>query len=262
MPRLHLVELEDLPWFPAALRQAMTAWLAVVHKMIGTSALFAPIVADALKNSGSSAIVDLCSGADGCLPELRQAVEKQLGTPVQATLTDLYPHADAVATINGRGDPRLRYHPAPVRAEDAPPELAGVRTLIAGFHHLRPDAARKVLADAAAKGRAICVLEGTVRHPLAIIGTLPLPLVVVLTMPLARPLTGIALFFTYVVPILPFLIFWDGLVSNLRTYSETELRSLVAGIEAPGYVWTIGSIKQRGLPVRFPYLVGIPAARS
>jgi len=38
----------------------------------------------------------------------------------------------------------------------------------------------------------------------------------------------VQILFTYVVPILPLLIFWDGLVSQLRTYSVQELEEFTS----------------------------------
>ena len=44
--------------------------------------------------------------------------------------------------------------------------------------------------------------------------------------PRIKPLSATQLVFTYVIPILPLLIAWDGAVSNARTYSQDDLRQL------------------------------------
>ena len=258
MRRVHLVELEDLPWFPAFLRSAMTDWLPVIHGFFGTSSLYAPVVADVMAQTKTDRIVDLCSGGGGCLPSLLKVLDRDFGLKPVATLTDLYPNPVTAAHFNGRGDPRLTYKLTSVDATAAPADLHGIRTLIAGFHHLRPDAARAVLADAARQRRPICVFETTVNHPVLIVLALLLPVFVLFTMPLVRPVRWSTLLLTYVIPILPLLIFFDGFVSNLRTYSPEELREMTDSIATPDYHWTIGTLRKPWHLVGFPYLTGVP----
>src|SRR6185436_4078426 len=99
-----------------------------------------------------------------------------------------------------------------------------VRTMFSAFHHFQPQGARRILADAFQRRRAICVFEATARTPAAIASTLLIPFFVLALTPLVRPLSWTQILFTYIIPILPLLIFWDGLVSQLRTYSVDELR--------------------------------------
>jgi hypothetical protein len=64
------------------------------------------------------------------------------------------------------------------------------------------------------------------RHRIALL----IPLLVFLLTPLVRPVSWVQILFTYLVPILPVLIFWDGLISQLRTYSVQELEEFTRGI--------------------------------
>jgi hypothetical protein len=64
---------------------------------------------------------------------------------------------------------------------------------------------------------------------------------------------------TYVVPLIPLLVLFDGTVSMLRLYSRDELRELVATV--PGhdtFTWNIGTTRLPGLPVGLTHLVGVP----
>ncbi len=70
------------------------------------------------------------------------------------------------------------------------------------------------------------------------------------------------LFFTYVIPILPLLIAWDGAVSNARTYSKADLQELLKGVKAKDYVWDIGHVKKPGYPSAMMYLLGLPTASA
>ena len=65
-----------------------------------------------------------------------------------------------------------------------------------------------------------------------------------------RPIRWDWLFFTFVIPILPLAIAWDGMVSNLRSYSAVELQELVDSVSGhAAYRWEIGVA---GGPWMFP----------
>jgi hypothetical protein len=76
-------------------------------------------------------------------------------------------------------------------------------------------------------------------------------------MPTIRPLKLSWLFFTYLVPLVPLLVLWDGVVSCLRIYSPRELRDLVDALPDNDYEWDIGTIPLGG-PAHATYLVGRP----
>jgi hypothetical protein len=67
---------------------------------------------------------------------------------------------------------------------------------------------------------------------------------------------------TYVIPVAPVVILWDGLVSVLRTYTPQELRELADSVGATGYEWEAGRFDVPGpFGVLMPtiFLVGFPS---
>ena len=96
----------------------------------------------------------------------------------------------------------------------------------------------------------------TARSVPSILLTATAPLAVLATTPFIRPFRWGRLVFTYVIPILPLLCLWDGLVSCLRTYSARELRELVRDLESEGYAWDVGELRFPGTPVTVAYLIG------
>ena len=115
-----------------------------------------------------------------------------------------------------------------------------------------------MLADAQRKGEGIAVFEFTERNPwLWTIPVLLIPLMVAICTPFIRPLSWRRLLWTYVVPVVPVVAMWDGLVSNLRTYSPVELRGIADTIQRSGYRWRAGRVPSIGLS-RVTYLVGWP----
>jgi hypothetical protein len=76
--------------------------------------------------------------------------------------------------------------------------------------------------------------------------------------PFIRPLRPTRLFFTYILPLIPLIVLFDGTVSFMRLYLEDELRELVATV--PGherFQWDVGSTKLFG-GLGPMYLIGIP----
>jgi hypothetical protein len=258
MPRVHLPELEDQAWFPRVFRDAMTDYLGFAARVTPrVYAAFLDRLLPALERTGARHIVDLGSGSG--VPA--QIIAKQLagrGVDVDVTLTDLYPNVDRLAHAERDSGGRVRFHREPVDATAV--QVPGFRTMVNAFHHLRPEIARRVLADAVAKREGIAVLELVERHPGAMLGMFFVPLTVLLATPFIRPARLASWFFTYVVPVVPLASFWDGMCSCWRVYSPDELRELVGGIDgADGYTWTIERVRVLGAPGKITVLVGAPA---
>jgi hypothetical protein len=266
MERMSLFEFEDFRWFPGSLRECLTLYIAAMHRLLGTERVLAPLLARALAAAGTDRIVDLCSGGGGPLLEATGRLAAEHGLRPSVTLTDLYPNTDVAARINaagsaeGRGG-QVRYLPSPVDAGAVPESLQGVRTMVCSFHHMPPGVARRILQDAFEKRQALCVLEMSDNsQPRWLWWTaFPIGLLMVLGVtPFVRPLRLRQLLLTYALPVLPFFISWDGAVSNARTYTEADLRELLAGLEAPDYRWEIAHPKAPGAPATMLTLVGLP----
>ena len=250
LPRIHLFEFLDQPWLPGWLRRGEVDYLRVVLDRLRPYDGVAPQLAELLRTTGTDQIVDLCSGTGGpsrtLLPALR-AVHGQ----AEVVLTDLHP------TPEQDLPPGVRYRDTPVDATRIPEELTGVRTLFEGLHHFPPERARALLADAAARGVAFAAFELTQRTlPYLLVQSLLIvPLVWGFT-PLIRPLRGWRLALTYLVPILPLIILWDGVVSSLRTYAPADLERLTTGLGGDGYRWRSGVQRVRGMVLT--YVIGQP----
>ncbi len=255
MKRLHLLELEDQPWFPRIVRDLATDYLQFIQTNFRLDRAMAPIVARLMNESGTARIVDLCSGGSGPLQSLVQELSAQ-GIPVKATLTDLFPNIPAFDDIAAASNGRIDYEREPVDARAVPERLNGLRTIFNGFHHLKPADARSVLHAAAAARQPIAIFEVSERS----LRTLPVvltPLFVWIATPFMRPFRWSRLLLTYALPAVPFICLWDGIVSQLRAYTVDELRGMCEG-SAP-MRWEAGQLpiaKGRG---RLTYLVGSPA---
>jgi len=257
MRRRQLVEIEDLAWCPRAVRDGGTDWLGF---MANTTRFFSPVASKiraAMNATHTSNVIDLCSGGGGPWLSLQRELSKS--GPANVELSDLYPNLDAFRDIRARSGGRLGFQAQSIDATDVPSTLDGVRTMFNSFHHFPPGIARQILADAVRKRRAIVVVEGIRYRSLGLLampGQLP---AILLFTPFVRPFRWSRLFFTYLIPLIPLLVLFDGTVSMLRVYMADELRELVQTV--PGhenFVWDIGAISVGGIPTGPGYLVGVP----
>jgi hypothetical protein len=261
MKRIHLFEIEDFAWFPRWLRDPMTHYLVSFHRMIGSAGDVAGLLDRALQRSQQKSVIDLCSGGGGPMPEVQELLKKNPAyTSIPFTLTDLYPNTAAAKRIAAQANPNLRYRLEPVDATAPPADLKGVRTMVGSFHHMTPAMGQKILKSAFHDRQPILIFEPSdnsspkalwwTAFPFGIIATL-------LLTPMVRPMTWQQLVFTYLIPVLPICIAWDGAVSNARIYTKGDFDELLKGLEAPDYEWEYGVIKNR---VKKSYLLGMPKA--
>jgi hypothetical protein len=256
MGRIHAPEIEDEPWFPRPLRDALTAFLQVAAERLRSFDGAVPVLAGVLARTGETHVVDLCSGGGGALPALLDELPAPPAGRLTATLTDLYPNEVAFAHAEQRAPGRITGRRESVDATDVPPSLLGVRTLFNALHHFRPADAKRILADAARKRQAICVFEIVERRPLTMLTIFFVPVAVWATAPLQPGFNLFRFVFTYPLPLIPFFTWWDGLCSCLRGYSVDELRALTQDLESDGYRFTI--TQSPGVFLRVTSLVGEP----
>lgn len=255
LPRLQLVELMDLDWFPRWLRRWETDFILLSWRQFAPKKEIVRQLASLVASSPSRTIVDLCSGSGGLVTAIFEEVRQQSNTELALMLTDAFPNPEAQL---GDG---ITYEPEPVDASAIDRRLTGVRTMFAGLHHFPPQAARQVLLDAKRSRQPIAVYELTPRSLWclilvvfnAMLGTL-------LFTPFVRPFSWGRLVFTYLLPLLPFAILFDGLVSVLRTYTPEEMLELAETDRDRSYEWRSGRIRR--FPTSVVYLLGRPRADS
>jgi len=66
---------------------------------------------------------------------------------------------------------------------------------------------------------------------------------------MVRPRHWAALTFTYLPPLLPLAVWWDGLASTMRPYQSVELQRIVTSLPPAPYDWEIVELSGGPLPV-------------
>lgn len=262
MRRIHAIELEDQAWMPRVIRESGMAYLRFAAGLAGVAEQVRPLIEDALTRSGEDQILDLCSGGGGPVIELATAFRDK-DCEIRVTLSDRYPDPGGIALATQSDVPGLTYDSTSVDALSVPPERQGLRTLFNSFHHLRPEVAEAVLASAVRGGRPITVVEMLQRKVLCMLGIAFSPIAVFLFVPFLRPFRWIWVPLTYLVPVVPLFILWDGLVSCFRIYNEEELLAMASAADPDGtFDWKVEYVPLPPQPVPAIVLVGVPKAAA
>ncbi|WWD05784.1 hypothetical protein V865_003867 [Kwoniella europaea PYCC6329] len=191
---------------------------------------------DALK------VVDFCSGAGGPIKKIEKRINKNRKYPIPFHLSDLNPPLDqwkktygppTTSSSQREKQKTISYIPYPVDATDtsSSSSMGGVldekhlRTFFLSFHHFNEELARGVLVDAMRGSEGICIfeLQQCNFRSLFMIAMLG-PLSWLLT-PFTRPTLAI-LFFTYIIPLIPLTLIFDGFISVYRTRSISHILRL------------------------------------
>jgi len=262
MKRYHLAELSDQPWCPKLLLDSATDFLQYFENLSNVFGSSVPYLRRALEKSGTRRILDLCSGGGGPWPGLYQRFQKEECFPLSVCLTDKNPNIESVKICNASSN-GLQYYPRSIDAIKIPGNLDGFRTFFNAVHHFSPDEVQMILNDAIRKNRGIGIFEATERNVLAICQMIfVLPLIVLTLTPLIRPFRLSRLFWTYILPLLPLIITFDGIISSLRTYSIHELEGMICNLDLNHYTWEIGQEDVKGLPRKVTYLIGYPSEQG
>lgn len=261
MERKHFFEIIDQPWCPKFLRQGVTDYLQTISNLGNPYRRVLPHFCQAIRESGTERIIDLGSGAGGPWFVLQKLIERDYGISLKVTLTDLHPQEGA----------DLRGAPVPeaidrcnesIDATAVPENLKGFRTLFALFHHFEPHRARAVLQDAVSKNQPIAVFEMTHRSLISALTMMTTPIPAFFLTPLIRPFRWSRFVFTYMIPLIPIVTIFDGIISCLRTYGPKELERLVRTLDENDYEWKIGQVSSFP-PTLIPmtYLIGWPKGK-
>ncbi|CRK23965.1 hypothetical protein BN1723_003104, partial [Verticillium longisporum] len=203
IPRFHLFEIDDQPWFPSFLRaRVQDALLATwVNRTPGLQpASPARLAADILEREigqaslPSHTFIDFCAGSGGPTPTIERILNRRLAAaslpPATFVLTDLHPNPASWSRAAAASS-NLVYEPDPIDASAAPPSLLAqhrgsstvssssssssatektkkkeiFRLFNLAFHHFPDPLARRILRDTLSTSSGFAIFELQAREP-------------------------------------------------------------------------------------------------
>jgi len=261
MRRIQFIELHEQPWFPPTLRNEITDALQCGSELLKAYAPISVLLQRALDASGSRSVVDLCSGSGGPWLGLSRKLRRDT-TAYRIWLTDIFPNRVAFENVKAASANSIEFYETSVDAMKVPTELAGFRTMFSSFHHFPPSHARAILQNAVNAKQGIGIFEITSRRASAVGMMFLWSLTPFGFAPTTRPFRWSRLLYTYLLPLIPLVLLFDGVVSCLRTYRTQELRGLIEEMGTTEYLWETG--EQSGIFGALPitYLIGYPREGS
>lgn len=255
--RFHLFEFEDYEWFPHIIREGITDFLRFVTELTGAYKPSARLIAGVLNKTEQKTVIDLCAGGGGGIESVSKEIGFITGRDIKIILTDKYPNIPALRYVTENSNRHISFLEEPVDALNVPEKLKGIRTMYSSFHHFKPEDAKMILEDTAKKNMPILIFEAGERSLPAVIGVIIITILVcAFATPFMKPFKWSRLFLTYIVPLVPLSLLWDGMVSMLRIYNPCEMLELTKEIDAKNFQWNTGKIKYKG--ARITYLMGKP----
>jgi hypothetical protein len=256
MNRINALEIHEQPWLPRSIRDGVTDTLQFVLKFGG---VYQPIVsrlAKALTSAGDRRLIDFCSGGGGPWIWLYRALARQNDGPLSIQLTDKFPNLAAFERAEHTSNGEISYCTDSIDATRIPARLDGFRTMFTSFHHFPPTEAGAIIQSAVDSRQGIGIFEAPARTPLSISLTFLVPLMALLSVPFVRPFRLSLLLWTYLIPVIPFVLWFDGVVSCLRAYSPIELSAMISDLKTNDYTWEIG--EEIGWIAPVTYMLGYP----
>ncbi|MEN2281065.1 hypothetical protein AAGF08_02935 [Algoriphagus sp. SE2] len=258
MDRINLFEFEDQKWFPSFLRDFGTDFLQFLTNKTGMFIPLVPLIEKGLESSPTDTIVDLASGGGGGILSINAELIKKKPN-LKIILTDYFPNRKAFEYSSKQAD-NISYSLESIDAKSIPSNFEGLRTLFLSLHHFKPVDAIQILENAVNEHQPIFAAEGQERSIPSFLAMFFSPLTVLITTPFIKPFSFLRILFTYLIPIVPLFVWWDGMVSCLRTYSITEMEELIRRVKNQGrFNWEVGRIKSG--PANLLYLLGTPKSQ-
>ena len=252
-----MFEFEDQPWFPATIREGGTDYLRFFLNNTKFYKPIVPVLAEIQELSGVYQLTDLCSGGGGGIEQVTKDL-KEIHPGTRVLLTDKFPNIPGFKYLEKNMHGTICFHPLPVDAKNVPGELTGIRTMFSATHHFKPEQIKMILTDTVRKKQPIAMFDGGNRNLLVIAGMLVIhPLLFLLFTPFFRPFKISRIFFTYLLPLIPAMTIWDGVVSILRLYSPAQMLAIAQSVPDSNYSWKAG-LKKNRLGFSICYLTGLP----
>lgn len=228
LPRLHLFEFGDSALLPPTWREVYHDTLGFVLQASGVyKRMYAPY-RDWTSLHGEPEVMDFASGGAGPVQTiLETAKSKGISLP-RVMLSDLYPQETRYRELELRcGQERVGFISKPVDIQ-VPLKHFQASSIFSAFHHFEPREAKRILNQLLSQGKSVFVAEPFSRSfrnvVLVTCGGFFLGLIAPF---FRRPYKVKNFLLSTIVPLIPLMLVFDGLVSVFRTYKADELRAMI-----------------------------------
>lgn len=230
VPRFQFFEFNDQSWLPKVFRDSFNDTIAFTHTAYRPYARSVKDIAEwAKRGKQVNAVLDLGSaGGEHVASVVRVAQRAAVPLP-KFILSDLYPAPSYWKFFRDKlGQGSIGFIDYSVDALSVPSGLPRYWTIFEMFHHLSPDTARRFLEEFTQKADGLCIAEFFQRRSLYCLLMVILAFLPNMLVPFfAQRFSFGKLFLTTIIPIVPLMVLFDGIVSVLRTYTKDEIIAML-----------------------------------
>lgn len=241
-PRGQAWEFCDQTWLRGVWRGAYLDGLNFLFKLGGIYARMHEVYGRWAREAGGDRVLELASGGAGPISTMLDAARRDGATMPAITLSDLHPDLDTFRRMAQEYPACVDYVSEPVDASAVPTAASGhpLRSMCTGFHHFSPTQARKMLAATVANADGLFLMEPMPCSWLALAMSLPNVPILMLAPFFAKRFSLWKCLISTLLPLVPLMIVWDGVVSALRIYRPEEILALVPESERSQWTWEWG----------------------
>ena len=239
--KIRSFEFNDWPQCPTFIRESILEVLGKSIRDAGVYDALAPHFIQLYQDADVKNVLEFGAGSGESTAIFMDAVLQAGQAPPRIYISDLYPMTTVMAQTCDRYPELL--HPVKESVDVChPPETPphDMRMVLSAFHHFDRATARRFLLDAQQKGLTIFIAEPFTENlqaflPLFLHGFISLARNGVLS-PKSRFLKFV---FTFLIPIIPLCLLWDGLISMMRMYTKEDFMDITESFPptAPAYIW-------------------------
>jgi hypothetical protein len=233
--RRQLVECGDQAWLSGTLRKVYTDVLAAVLRQGEYYTKAYVHFSIWAKKCEAQEVLEIASGSGGPAGELIAGASKRSEKLPKIVLSDLFPLVETYQELQQRlGSERLGYLEQPLDSRD----LAKLSSrddvlprdclLCSAFHHFPPEDASRLIQGVLSRGGGLFILEPLSRSYFDLLTTFLFAIPAAMFASLSSDVRSFKSFlFCWVIPIVPCMLWFDGLVSVLRAYRPEEIRAMI-----------------------------------
>lgn len=240
--RLELYEFGDQKWLRGWLRQAYVDCLNFLLKSGKHYEKMYLHFARWIKGAGNHPVIDLASGGAGPIDTLLSSAKKSGTKLPQIILSDLFPNVEHYRMLQNRyGKEAIEYLSEPVSATNVPNKDLKLRLICSSFHHFSSNEARQIIRDTIENGSGIMILEPfqrNFRHLL--MTTMTGPFMGMLAPFFSEKFKLKTFLVCTLIPIIPLMLYFDGIVSVLRTHTFEEIMEMFPENEREQFIFEQG----------------------
>lgn len=197
----------------------------------------------------SARVLDMASGGAGPIGTMLASAARAGKSFPRVTLSDLHPDLDAFRRVQAAFPQQVDFVAEPLDAtgERCAAMDAPLRSICAGFHHFGPDQARRILHASVTRAQGLFIMEPVERTWLSLLYPVPLFFLFLLSPFFAKRFSAKKFAVTTLLPLVPLMIVFDGMVSVLRTYRREEFWALLPDAARRAWHWEWGTCRYSGI---------------